>query len=60
LGHAPRSGPKVKNGRSSAKDGAPDSAKDSARRAGRMRDDPGGVELDPADAVRRILPFHPA
>jgi len=53
LGHAPSSGPEVKNGRSCAKNGA------------RMRDSPGGVESYPAEGVRRrctkiLLPFYPA
>jgi len=42
-GHAPRSGPEVKNGRSSAKDGALER---------HMRDNPEGGELDLADDVR--------
>jgi len=57
LGHAPRSGPEVKNG-SSAKDGAPE-------RLG-MQDSQGGGESDPVEGVCRscikniILPFYPA
>jgi len=43
-GHTPRSGPEVKNGRSSAKDGSPERLRCS----------------DPAGAARRILPFYPA
>jgi len=40
-GHASKSGPEVKNGRSSAKDGTPET------------DNPEGGELDPAEGVRR-------
>jgi len=42
--HASRSGPEVKNGRSSAKDGAGEA---------RMQDSQGGDESDPAEGVRR-------
>jgi len=42
-GHAPRSGPEVKNGKSSAEDGAPEA---------QIRDNPEG-ELDPAEGVRK-------
>jgi len=54
LGHTPRSGPEVKNGKRGVKYGAP--------RGDRMRDNPEGGELDPADDVRRrcknFLPFN--
>jgi len=56
LGHAPRSGSEVKNGRlSSAKDGAPERL-----RCGTIQEEvsqilqrPGGSESDPAEGVRR-------
>jgi len=54
-GHASRSGPEIKDGRSNAKGGA-------LERLG-CRTNPEGNELDPtvmsADAARRILPFYP-
>jgi len=56
-GHAPRSGPVVKNGRICAKDGAGEA---------QMRDNPGGGELNSAEVVHRrlqkkiCLPFYPA
>jgi len=46
-GHAQRSGPEIKNGRSGANDGAPERLKCGSR------DDPEGGELDPAVDVRR-------